>query len=138
MVHGWNLPDHSFPFSQVYIDMARSEVGGQGLACGFRVLTNKNAETYSLMLNKIFVLVGNDNTLSVIVCDFEQSVWKSLAVIASTVSRRGCQFHYRKALSRLGDLGLKEFFNGDVEFHELVHKIFSPELCTCRRCGQGL
>ena len=119
--------------------MARSEVGGQGLACGFRVLTNKNAETYSLMLNKIFVLVGNDNTLSVIVCDFEQSVWKSLAAIAPTVSRQGCQFHYRKAfLSRLGDLVLKEFYNGDIEFNELLHKVFALSYVTCRRCCQGL
>ena len=41
LVHGWNLPDHSFPFSQVYIFMARSEIGGQGLACGFRLLLKK-------------------------------------------------------------------------------------------------
>ena len=113
------------PFSQVYIVMARSEIGGQGLACGFGLLPNKKAETYSLMLNKIFALVGNNSALSVIVCDFEQSVWKSLAVIAPTVRRRGCQFHYRKAhISRLGDLGLKEFYNGDVEFNELVHNVF--------------
>ena len=78
------------------------------------------------MLNKSFALVGNNSALSVIVCDFEQSVWKSLDVIAPTVSRRGCQFHYRKAhISRLGDLGLKEFYNGDVEFNELVHKVFA-------------
>ena len=78
------------------------------------------------MLNKIFALVGNDSALSVIVCDFEQSVWKSLAVMASTVSRQGCHFHYRKAhISRLGDLGLKEFYNGDVEFNKLVHKVFA-------------
>ena len=55
--------------------------------CGFRLLPNKKAETHSLILNKIFALVGNDNTLSVIVCNFEQSVWKSLAATAPTVSR---------------------------------------------------
>ena len=78
------------------------------------------------MLSKIFELVGSDNALSVVVCDFEQSVWKSLAALAPTVNRRGCQFHYRKAHnSKLGDLGLKAFYNGDVEFNELVHKVYA-------------
>ena len=86
---------------------------GKDFICGFGLLPNKKAETYSLMLNKFFALVSNNNTLTVIICDFEQSVWKSLAAIAPTVSRQGCQFRYRKAhLSRFGDLGLKEFYNG--------------------------
>ena len=88
------------------------------------------------MLNKIFALVGNDGALSVIVCDVKQSVWKSLAVIAPTVRRQGCRFHYRKAnISRLGDLALNEFYNRDVEFNELVHKVVALYyvLCTCRR-----
>ena len=34
--------------------------------------------------------------------------------------------NYRKAhVSRLGDLGLKAFYNGDIEFNKLVHKVFS-------------
>ena len=108
------------PFKQVYVIMARSEVGGQGLACGFSLLPNKLSETYDLMLNKIFELVGRDNNLAVInVCDFEQSIWKSLAVLAPTVHRQGSQFHYRKAhLSKLINLGLKAFYNSNVEFNE--------------------
>ena len=104
--------------------MARSEMGRQGLACGFGLLPNKRAETYQLMLSKIFELVGSNSALSVFVCDFEQSIWKSLAAIAPTFKGLGCQFHYRKAHnSKLGDLGLKAFYNGDVEFNELVHKV---------------
>ena len=55
-----------------------------------------------------------------IVCDFEQSVRKSVAVIVPTVSRRAAiSINYRKALvSRLGDLGLKAFYNGDIEFNK--------------------
>ena len=62
-----------------------------------------------------------------IVCDFKQSVWKSLAVTVTTVSRRAAiSINYRKAhVSRLGNLGLKEFYNGDIEFNKLVHKVFS-------------
>ena len=72
------------------------------------------------MLNKVFELVGRDNNLAVInVCDFEQSIWKSLAVLAPTVHRQGSQFHYRKAhLSKLINLGLKAFYNSNVEFNE--------------------
>ena len=40
------------PFSQIYIVMARSENGGQGLACGFALLPNKNSSTYDLCFNK--------------------------------------------------------------------------------------
>ena len=54
------------PFSQVYKVLARSEIGGQGLVCGFGLLSNKKiSETYSLILNKISALVGNDSALSV-------------------------------------------------------------------------
>ena len=35
------------PFSQVYVLMARSEMGGQGLACGFGLLPNYRAELIS-------------------------------------------------------------------------------------------
>ena len=42
------------PFSQIFIIMAISEIGGQGLVCVFRLMSNKKAETYCLILNKIF------------------------------------------------------------------------------------
>ena len=115
------------PFKQVYVIMAKSENGGQGLACGFALLPNKAANTYELMMSKIFEKVGNNSNLSVIVCDFEQAMWRTIGVLAhQDVQRRGCQFHFRKAIySKLGELGLQPFYNGNVEFNELVHKVFA-------------
>ena len=100
----------------------------------FWTFAKKRAETYQLMLSNILELVGNDcalsvvndNALSVVVCDFEQPIWKSLAALAPSVKRRGGQLQYRKAHnSKLCDLGLKAFYNGDVEFSELVHKVYA-------------
>ena len=106
--------------------MARSENGGQGLPCAFSLLPNKRGETYELMLNKIFELVGDNRALSTVICDFEQSIWRSMAVFAPDVDRRGCQFHYRKAIyTKLGELGLQAFYNGNVEFNEIMHRVFA-------------
>ena len=115
------------PFSQVYVVMCVSENGGQGLPCGFCLLPNKNTETYELMLTKLFEIVGVDNVLTTVVCDFEQSIWKALRSIAPPgLERRGCQFHFRKAVyTKLGDLGLQSFYNVNVEFNELVHRIYA-------------
>ena len=40
------------PLSQIYIVMARSEHGGQGLACGFALHQTKKSSTYDLLFNK--------------------------------------------------------------------------------------
>ena len=109
----------------IYVVMARSK-GGQGLACGFRLLPNKRAETNQLMLSKIcWASWQRQCSLSVLLWFW--TICLALAALAPTVKRRGCQFHYsRKAHnSKLGDLGLKVFYNGDVEFNKLVPKVYA-------------
>ena len=114
------------PFKQVYVIMAHSEHGGHGLPCGFSLLPNKKSLTYHLMLNKILEKVGPDGALSVILCDFEQSMLRSIAELLPNVDRRGCQFHFRKSIyTKLGELGLQSFYNSNVEFNELVHKVYA-------------
>ena len=128
--HVWLL-DGTFrsapsPFSQVYIIMARSEHGGHNLPCGFSLLPDKKASTYNLMLNKILEKVGDDRVLSIVVCDFEQAMWKTLGELVPNVDQRGCQFHFRKAVyTKLGEFGLQSFYNGNLEFNELVHKVYA-------------
>ena len=52
-----------------YVVMARYEMGGQELACGFGFLPNKQAETYQLMLSMLSQL------LSVILNTLFGSLW---------------------------------------------------------------
>ena len=104
--------------------VVRSENGGQGLPCGFALLPNKLSTTYELMIQAICAKVGKSPTT--VICDFEQAMWRTLAKTAPEAERRGCQFHFRKAiLHKLGELGLKIFYNDCIEFNELVHKFFA-------------
>ena len=46
--------------------------------------------------------------------------------LSTSMRTRVCQFHFRRAVcTKLSNLGLQSFYNGNVEFNELVHRVYA-------------
>ena len=114
------------PFSQIYIGMAASEIGGKGIPCIYGLLPNKKSSTYETMFKKVKELVGQESKLTTIITDFEKSVFGACRRVFPTINHKGCRFHHNAAVWRkLGELGLQSLFHQNALFQETLYKLYA-------------
>ncbi|KAE9528681.1 hypothetical protein AGLY_012256, partial [Aphis glycines] len=89
----------------------------------YKLMCNKNENSYSEVLNQINILKPNLQPKS-IVMDFEQAFIKSFKELYSDVTIHGCFFHFTQCLWRkLQSCGLKNRYSTDVIFAHEIKKL---------------
>ena len=94
ILHGFfngTFQSAQIPFKQVYICLAASESGGNGIPCCYALLPNKTMKVYEAMFPKIKDCVGEPNKMTHLVTDFDKSVFLACHKVFPDVIYKGCQ-----------------------------------------------
>lgn len=116
-------------FFQLYT--IHTKVGNSYPPCIYFLLPGKSQEIYGRMLAIVRQLLPNAEPQEILL-DFENAAQNAFKLAFPNTDVKGCQFHLSQAvLRKVGQLGLKDRFQNDVDFNLLVKSLtalsFVPE-----------
>lgn len=88
------------PFYQLFTIMVYDKASHLFLPAAYFLMPDKRESSYGYALDEAFVAAGREWNPESVTCDFEKSIWISVAKRFPNAKTNGCYFHFIQALVR--------------------------------------
>jgi len=119
------------PFKQLYTIHVyiRSENNIKQIPVAFILMSGKRKRDYVAVFRHLRNILPTSLNVREVVMDFEEAVWRAMAEIFPTATRKGCAFHWAQSVWRkMQELGLQRVYNTDDSINKFCRKLFALPL----------